>query len=179
MPILECRQGEDVIVIKRGQGAGFSRDRERAVLSRQHAHAVRDAQKAVAELIQAIKRRVRREIAVNRRTLLKGAAALPVVALAVCGPVCRAGARTLAAATRASRDAAWPLCQCRAQGRRGGNLIEVQFAVRRLLRKSPAAAACLEATEKIHNPFYIGDQPAGTQVSGWLDAWRRRRASMP
>src|SRR5215510_12792665 len=23
----------------------------------------------------------------------------------------------------------------------------------------------------MHNPFYIGDQPAGTQVSGWLDAW--------
>jgi hypothetical protein len=25
--------------------------------------------------------------------------------------------------------------------------------------------------QNMHNPFYLGDQPSGTQVSGWLDAW--------
>jgi FAD/FMN-containing dehydrogenase len=30
---------------------------------------------------------------------------------------------------------------------------------------------CRTAVENAHNPFYLGEQPAGTQVSGWLDAW--------
>lgn len=25
--------------------------------------------------------------------------------------------------------------------------------------------------KELHNPFFLGDQPGGTQVSGWLDAW--------
>src|ERR1700730_556165 len=32
-------------------------------------------------------------------------------------------------------------------------------------------AACADVVNNIRNPFYIGDQPAGTEVSGWLDAW--------
>jgi FAD/FMN-containing dehydrogenase len=32
-------------------------------------------------------------------------------------------------------------------------------------------AACADVVKNIRNPFYIGDQPAGTEVSGWLDAW--------
>src|SRR5579864_5713611 len=32
--------------------------------------------------------------------------------------------------------------------------------------------ACTEVTKNIHNPFYVGDQPGGTEVSGWLDAWK-------
>jgi FAD/FMN-containing dehydrogenase len=52
----------------------------------------------------------------------------------------------------------------------GGNLLAVHplFAA---CEKDPGAAACAELAANIHNPFYIGDQPAGTQVSGWLDAW--------
>ena len=52
----------------------------------------------------------------------------------------------------------------------GGNLI----AVRSLFdacATDPKSAPCTDALANIHNPFYIGDQPAGTQVSGWLDAW--------
>ena len=30
---------------------------------------------------------------------------------------------------------------------------------------------CKEALQNVHNPFFIGDQPGGTQVSGWVDAW--------
>jgi FAD/FMN-containing dehydrogenase len=49
----------------------------------------------------------------------------------------------------------------------------------RLLRlESPFAncaaspdGACAEALRYIGNPYYIGDQPALTEASGWLDAW--------
>jgi FAD/FMN-containing dehydrogenase len=32
-------------------------------------------------------------------------------------------------------------------------------------------AACLAEAKNLKNPFYLGDQPGGTQVSGWLNAW--------
>ncbi len=35
----------------------------------------------------------------------------------------------------------------------------------------PAGTACAEVMKNSRNPFYLGDHPAGTQVSGWLDAW--------
>jgi FAD/FMN-containing dehydrogenase len=52
----------------------------------------------------------------------------------------------------------------------GGNLLAVQplFAA---CATEPKGARCLEALRNARNPFYLGDQPAGTQVSGWLDAW--------
>jgi FAD/FMN-containing dehydrogenase len=52
----------------------------------------------------------------------------------------------------------------------GGNLIEVH-SLFGACETQPNGAACLDAVENMHNPYYIGDQPAGTQVSGWLDAW--------
>ena len=121
-----------------------------------------------------------------RRELLRGAAALPLLALPAL-PSPEAAAQE--AAPRAPRtgpaprprahlarvrpgDPGWP-SQASWQKLKdavGGNLIEVHslFAA---CEKEPGAAACREATENIHNPFYVGDQPAGTQVSGWLDAW--------
>ena len=33
------------------------------------------------------------------------------------------------------------------------------------------AAARVEALQNLKNPFYLGDQPALTQTSGWTDAW--------
>jgi FAD/FMN-containing dehydrogenase len=52
----------------------------------------------------------------------------------------------------------------------GGNLIKVSplFAN---CAPEPKGAECLDALKNARNPFYLGDQPAGTQVSGWLDAW--------
>jgi len=35
----------------------------------------------------------------------------------------------------------------------------------------PNGAACADVMKNLRNPFYVGDQVAGTQVSGWLDAW--------
>lgn len=35
----------------------------------------------------------------------------------------------------------------------------------------PQTTTCSRALAQIDNPYYIGDQPALTQSSGWLDAW--------
>jgi FAD/FMN-containing dehydrogenase len=52
----------------------------------------------------------------------------------------------------------------------GGNLIQPRglFAGCAI---DPMGTACVSALKNIRNPYYIGDQPAGTEVSGWLDAW--------
>src|SRR5215510_7221265 len=52
----------------------------------------------------------------------------------------------------------------------GGNLLEVQplFAG---CKGDVKSESCLEALQNMHNPFWIADQPAGTETSGWLDAW--------
>jgi len=31
--------------------------------------------------------------------------------------------------------------------------------------------ACQQILKDLYNPYYIGDQPGGTQSSGWVDAW--------
>ena len=108
----------------------------------------------------------------HRRTLLKGAAALPVVALLSAAlSAVQARARSLLRRVRPG-DAAWPTAASwrKLKDAVGGNLIEVH-SLFGACEKEPGAAACRDATEHIRNPFYIGDQPAGTQVSGWLDAW--------
>ncbi|HEU4734377.1 MAG TPA: FAD-binding protein, partial [Kofleriaceae bacterium] len=38
-------------------------------------------------------------------------------------------------------------------------------------RTDPASPACSSALASITNPFYLQDQPGGTEVTGWLDAW--------
>ena len=52
----------------------------------------------------------------------------------------------------------------------GGNLLEVQplFAG---CKDDAKSASCLQALQNMRNPFWIADQPAGTETSGWLDAW--------
>jgi FAD/FMN-containing dehydrogenase len=52
----------------------------------------------------------------------------------------------------------------------GGNLLEVQapFAV---CAPDPKAPTCLDSMKNMSNPFWVGDQPGGTEVSGWYDAW--------
>ena len=52
----------------------------------------------------------------------------------------------------------------------GGNLIKVEslFAP---CAGTPDAAACSDLGKNLRNPFFLGDQPGGTQVSGWYGAW--------
>jgi hypothetical protein len=104
----------------------------------------------------------------ERRELLRGVAALPLLALP------GAAARGSGPALQRVRptDAAWPKPAQWQKLRQqvGDSLLEVQplFAA---CAAQPAAAACRELNANIRNPFFIGEQAAGTQVSGWLDAW--------
>jgi FAD/FMN-containing dehydrogenase len=52
----------------------------------------------------------------------------------------------------------------------GGNLIKTA-PLFSSCAADPGDSACRKAMQNMHNPFYLGDQPSGTQVSGWLDAW--------
>jgi FAD/FMN-containing dehydrogenase len=52
----------------------------------------------------------------------------------------------------------------------GGNLIKVEplFAP---CAPDPGSAGCAQLRKNLRNPFFLGDQPGGTQVSGWYRAW--------
>ena len=103
----------------------------------------------------------------HRRKLLKAAAALPLAALAP----------ALAAAPAPLRrvrpgEPGWPSA---AEWRKldesvGGTLLEVR-SLFSACESDPAGSGCRDVLANIQNPFYIGDQPGGTQVSGWLNAW--------
>lgn len=41
----------------------------------------------------------------------------------------------------------------------------------RLVKPEPLAAAAGGNRDLLANPYFIADQPGGTQMSGWLDAW--------
>jgi FAD/FMN-containing dehydrogenase len=47
----------------------------------------------------------------------------------------------------------------------GGRLLKLQSPF------TASKAACTEALQHLKNPFYLGDQPALTQTSGWAEAW--------
>jgi FAD/FMN-containing dehydrogenase len=111
--------------------------------------------------------------AMKRRDLLRAAAALPLLSGASAASIDRtkSGIRRTQRRVRPS-DAAWPSQSQWEQLKRdvGGNLIPVRplFAA---CAAEPQGSACLDVLKNARNPFYLGDQPAGTQVSGWLDAW--------
>jgi FAD/FMN-containing dehydrogenase len=69
-------------------------------------------------------------------------------------------------------DASWPGAASWAKLREAveGNLIEVR-AIFESCVTEPDGAACREATKYVKNPYWLGDQAAGTQVSGLLDGW--------
>lgn len=86
------------------------------------------------------------------------------------------GVPTSAFAQRGRRvrpsDAEWPSAAAwqRLSESVDGNLLEVR-SLFDVCETTANGAACDAALENISNPFWIGDQPAGTEVSGWLDAW--------
>src|SRR5260370_12462648 len=108
----------------------------------------------------------------DRRNMLKGMAAMMVLQ-----PDFLLGAGAKAATPSGfSRvrpgDAAWPSAESWAKLNEavGGNLIAAPapFAA---CAADPKGATCLDALANIKNPFSLGDQPGGTQVSGWFEAW--------
>ena len=109
----------------------------------------------------------------RRRNVLKGIAASALqIAFGPRWPLQSAVARRVTRRVRPT-DPQWPGADSWAKLRAavGGNLLQPQplFAA---CQKDANGAACAEVLGSIRNPFYIGDQPAGTEVSGWLDAWK-------
>ena len=122
----------------------------------------------------------------ERRTLLKSAAALPLMGavplIDTLAPQATAATPPATAATTAARagrmsrvrpsDRDWPDTASwqRLRESVGGNLLEVHplFGA---CEAQPAGAACREMLDNLRNPFFLSDQPAGTEVCGWLDAW--------
>ncbi len=51
-----------------------------------------------------------------------------------------------------------------------GSLIKIESPLENC-RIDAQSNACLETFRELRNPYFIGDQPALTQSSGWLDAW--------
>src|ERR671910_2613476 len=51
-----------------------------------------------------------------------------------------------------------------------GRLIKVQSPLA-ACQTAPEGAACSEVLGALKNPYYLGDEPALTQTSGWADAW--------
>jgi len=109
----------------------------------------------------------------RRRSFLKGIVAGVLHFVFLPNWIWRAAAatKTLIRRVRPS-DAGWPKPETwqKLKDAVGGNLVEVQplFAG---CNADPKSSACLEALENMRNPFWIADQPAGTETSGWLDAW--------
>jgi len=107
---------------------------------------------------------------VQRRTLLQLMSTLP---LALSGGLHRAALAAPAPRNRVRpTDLAWPgPAQWRSLGEQvSGRLARLQapfgpFAA------SPADARCAAALATLRNTFTLGDEPALTQTSGWLDAW--------
>jgi len=104
-----------------------------------------------------------------RRSLLKTAAALP---LAFGLP----HAFTAEAAQRVRRvrpsDPSWPDSSKWAalNDAVGGRLVQ-PVSLFAACAAAPGTPTCGASLQHLRNPFFIGDQPGGTQVSGWLDAW--------
>ena len=107
----------------------------------------------------------------RRRDLLKGMAA--AVALQPnFVPLFATNARASAFSRVRPGAAGWPNAESWAKLNEavGGNLIAAP-APFGACAPDPKDAPCVDAVANIQNPFYLGDQPGGTQVSGWFDAW--------
>jgi FAD/FMN-containing dehydrogenase len=106
-------------------------------------------------------------MSMNRRDFLKSTAALPALPL-VAG--CKSAAPRAAVSRARPGTPAWPSPADWDQLSRavGGRLIKIESPLT-ACQNDPQACADLFA--KLKNPFYIGDNPALTQTSGWVDAW--------
>ena len=112
----------------------------------------------------------------NRRSLLAHAATFPFLAVVL------AFATTLPAAVATPErttfrrvrpsDPEWPSAASWEKLNQdvGGQLIKVQPLLA-ACADATDSAACQDVLKQLRNPYYVGDQPAGTQTAGWVDAW--------
>src|SRR6516164_6437922 len=115
----------------------------------------------------------------NRRELLQAAGAIPLLPGSELWQLAAARADDRPTKTVFSRvrpgDADWPSEESWNKLRREveGRLIKVNSPLS-ACREAPDSSACKELFKALRNPFYIGDQVALTQTSGWVGAWTSR-----
>src|ERR671910_3733267 len=109
----------------------------------------------------------------DRRQFLTSAAV--ILALSSGGPMvlraCTKGAEQAFHRVRPG-DPSWPSEASWDELRQAvhGRLIKVQSPLA-ACQTAPEGAACSEVLGALKNPYYLGDEPALTQTSGWADAW--------
>ncbi|MEO5681587.1 MAG: FAD-binding oxidoreductase [Chitinophagaceae bacterium] len=113
---------------------------------------------------------------IHRRKFLKGVILLPGISV---------GSASLFAARQEytdqsttfkrvrPKDAGWPSKDKWAQLNKAvnGNLVKLESPIAACTTAADKKA-CEELFSNLKNPYYISDNPALTQTSGWLDAWR-------
>src|SRR5499425_2012750 len=112
----------------------------------------------------------------KRRSFLAQAATLSFLASGWRHRVPLASAQSAVETFPASRvrpgDRAWPSARSWStlnQQTRGG-LVDVQSPLK-ACQAAPRGGACRDVFQELKNPYYIGDQVALTQTTGWVDAW--------
>src|SRR5262245_61612963 len=111
----------------------------------------------------------------NRRQFLKSAAAIALLQTG-CSHVSTTSGKRRTASLPVRRvrpgDPGWPSGASwdRLNREVGGRLIEVKSPLT-ACRHAPKSADCAQLFSKLKNPYFIGDHPALTQTSGWVDAW--------
>jgi len=108
----------------------------------------------------------------SRRTFLNGVVAASGASVAGTGFGPDRVRAQGAAAAGATGRAGWPGAAEWAKLRAtvGGRLIEVVSPLAPC-QADAAGAACAARLDQLKNPFFIQEQPGGTQTNGWLDAW--------
>src|SRR5208282_328006 len=111
----------------------------------------------------------------NRRTLLKHLAAIPLL------PRLWPNLSTLLQNALPSKpslrrvrssDPSWPSPASweKLKQQVGGQLIPVQFPLS-ACQSASDSPSCQDILNNLKNPYYVGDQPGLTQTLGWADAW--------
>jgi FAD/FMN-containing dehydrogenase len=112
----------------------------------------------------------------KRRQILKAAAALPILSgaewMRLTGAWAEDGASNQTFSRVRPGDAHWPSEDNWQRLNRlvEGRLIKVESPLR-ICRDAPGSPSCDDVFKGLRNPYYIGDHPALTQTSGWIDGW--------
>jgi FAD/FMN-containing dehydrogenase len=112
----------------------------------------------------------------KRRQMLKAAAAIPMFSGEEWLRLTEAWAEDVASNQTASRvrpgDVQWPSMESWERLNRlvEGRLIKIESPLR-VCREAPGSTSSKEVFKALRNPYYIGDHPALTQTSGWVDGW--------
>src|SRR5262245_31047205 len=111
----------------------------------------------------------------NRSAVLKRLATMPLVPTLL--PLLPTAVQTTLPSTSFARrvrpsDPSWPSAANweKLKQQVGGHLTSVQSPLA-VCHVAPDSASCQDVLKNLKNPYYIGEQPGGTQTSGWVDEW--------